>query len=760
LARQGGQSRFGSVHDMNQIEISLADREGASFPQFLQIGNAAGAVNPGKPQAIRAARNGRIGDELLRRQAGLAARANRLTFRLFVDPFAGGLAIHSRRADIDESSYRIGQSQKDVGQTLLVNLVNRMAGAAIEANRVQDPLDFRKLVESLRSHDVRQHRFQTDPSELVGMRLAASERPNRSDRFQVPHRHSFAEIATTDDEQSCTGRIGPRRFLDLTFHWFLQPTTPLMRYPVPGWLRGPMTAPKPVLSVGNRWRKVLAGRTALESHGGLRYKPATGRLLYRLFLRMRDSVMKLRALVLGSWLVWWGAWGHSPAFAEPSRGEETGRFPYDAYVVTTQALIRSGPGEDYYVTSRLPQGTKVKVYKEAAGGWLAIEPPPDSFCWVSGERLWRTSHADIGEVVGTGAVAWIGSVVEEISEHRWQVELNPGEQLTLLGEKLVARIDGPGDSLWYRVAPPSGEFRWVRDIEVLRRKTTAAETSPDRPPRGDDATGLRDPLVRRSAWTGDERRENEKAPSDLRAGRRNPPSPAASSAAPDGGPRVASLAPREPDRFRDLDGPPRTGPPLSSSATRDEIVRVEAEMALMVAKPPGNWDFTVLRERLQKAIDQGATPLDRGRARLVMERLEAFENLRKRQVQLDRGIVERSGAASERPGSASERSPPQATGTVPASEHSPKLEKMNFAATGRLVPAHSQDPKAPKFALVDASGKAAYLIVPSPGVNLRRYEKLQVGIRGKRGADYRPRRDPENLLPVLVADNVINLERR
>jgi hypothetical protein len=176
-------------------------------------------------------------------------------------------------------------------------------------------------------------------------------------------------------------------------------------------------------------------------------------------------------------------------------------------------------------------------------------------------------------------------------------------------------------------------------------------------------------------------------------------------------------------------------------------------MALMVANPPGSWDFAVLRERLQKAIDQGATPLDRGRARLVMERLDAFENLRKRQVQLDRGIVETSAATNDRPAS-------DTTTPVPAPTESPKLEKINFAATGRLVPAHSQDPKAPKFALVDASGKAAYLIVPSPGVNLRRYEKQQVGIRGKRGADYRPRRDPENPLPVLVADNVINLERK
>jgi hypothetical protein len=210
--------------------------------------------------------------------------------------------------------------------------------------------------------------------------------------------------------------------------------------------------------------------------------------------------MKLHTLVLGSWLVMLSAWVPAATLGESPGAPESRGFPYDAYVVTGHALIRSGPGDEYYVTSNLPQGSKVTIYKEAPGGWLAIQPPSDSFSWVSGERLWRSADAGIGEVVGSGAVAWIGSAVEDVAEHRWQVELHPGEQLTLLGEKQVARIDGPGDSLWYRVAPPSGEFRWVRDIEVLRRKTSAAETSPDRPPRSDDATALRDPLVRRSAF--------------------------------------------------------------------------------------------------------------------------------------------------------------------------------------------------------------------------------------------------------------------
>ncbi len=58
------------------------------------------------------------------------------------------------------------------------------------------------------------------------------------------------------------------------------------------------------------------------------------------------------------------------------------------------------------------------------------------------------------EVTMDGVVARVGSTLNQARDV-WQVKLRKGELLEMLDP-------GPGESgAWYRVAPPSGEFRWV-----------------------------------------------------------------------------------------------------------------------------------------------------------------------------------------------------------------------------------------------------------------------------------------------------------
>lgn len=443
---------------------------------------------------------------------------------------------------------------------------------------------------------------------------------------------------------------------------------------------------------------------------------------------MRPTFQLLTALVL---ILQMGAQG----LAQEATDTAT-RFPYDAYVVRDHASVQSGPGEDYYRTSLLPQGSRVTVYQHAPGGWVAIQPPADSFCWVSSDRVWRTADAKIGEVIGEGAVSWIGSAVDNVVEHRWQVQLRHGELVELLGEKQTTRIDQRGESVWYRIAPPSGEFRWIRDIDILRDRVDPTD-SPDGPPRhADTVDGLVHPLVRPVAWN-DEGSSTNRARTSERSPRSSMPAP-----------RVASLAPREPDRIRDLDDRTSGKSPATSVWARDEIGRVEVEMALMVAKDPSFWDFGVLRERLQKVIDKGTTPVDRGRARLVMERLDEFENIRKRQVKVNQGIAEPSAESKATSVGSSE---------PPVEEEKSRLKKLEFDGTGIMRTTASRDPKAPRFALTDEDGHIEFLLVPAPGVNLRLYELKQVGIRGRRAGEYRAARDPSHPLPVFVVENVIRM---
>jgi uncharacterized protein YraI len=65
------------------------------------------------------------------------------------------------------------------------------------------------------------------------------------------------------------------------------------------------------------------------------------------------------------------------AVATAARAEP---MPYVAYVVDDGAEVRSGPGQEYYPTTRLPQGYAVEVYRHDGDGWCAVRPPEGSFC--------------------------------------------------------------------------------------------------------------------------------------------------------------------------------------------------------------------------------------------------------------------------------------------------------------------------------------------------------------------------------------------
>ena len=145
-------------------------------------------------------------------------------------------------------------------------------------------------------------------------------------------------------------------------------------------------------------------------------------------------------------------------FASDAAGAE--EFPYKAYIGADDVYVRSGPGQNYYPTDKLKAGEVVEVYRHDPGGWYAIRPPKDSFTWVSGRHLQWTGMAPkvpgIGTIKGEGVAARVGSRFSEIRDVI-QVRLHDLEAVEVL-EKVAT---GNGSSVWYKIAPPSGEFRWV-----------------------------------------------------------------------------------------------------------------------------------------------------------------------------------------------------------------------------------------------------------------------------------------------------------
>jgi uncharacterized protein YraI len=151
------------------------------------------------------------------------------------------------------------------------------------------------------------------------------------------------------------------------------------------------------------------------------------------------------------------------------------QFPYTAYVNADDVYVRSGPGKNYYPTTKIQRGVAVEVYRHDPGGWFAIRPPEGSFSWVSAKYL-QASEGDLALVNGDRVAARVGSDFSEIRDSI-QIRLERGESVAVLEAKRFG--DGPAAQTWYKIAPPAGEFRWVQgqflDLEPLAEKTRSAD---------------------------------------------------------------------------------------------------------------------------------------------------------------------------------------------------------------------------------------------------------------------------------------------
>lgn len=163
--------------------------------------------------------------------------------------------------------------------------------------------------------------------------------------------------------------------------------------------------------------------------------------------------------------------------------------PYFVFVAETSAHLRCGPGGEYYRTDPLRHGQELEVYVEYADGWLGVRPTADSFCWIpaeatrilddkTGKASAQQPDAIDAEIIEDKTKAWIGTNLGRARRSRWQVQLSEGEIITILGR---SERDGPdGPQLWYRIVPPSGEFRWIhRDQVVTTAEALIAGTKPE-----------------------------------------------------------------------------------------------------------------------------------------------------------------------------------------------------------------------------------------------------------------------------------------
>jgi len=382
--------------------------------------------------------------------------------------------------------------------------------------------------------------------------------------------------------------------------------------------------------------------------------------------------------------------------------------PQRGHVGDGGATVRCGPGDSYYATDELEPGAEVEVWQHAASGWLAIRPPASSFSLVPAASLRRVSGSDVAEVEGDEVVAWIGSRLDHAGDHRWQVQLDRGEKVIVLGTTQLRLHKAAEDEKVVKIAPPAGEFRWIRNRD-LQNPLPSKETPPS-------ASPVR--LAEYQVAAIDEEKEPVK------------PSPA------DGFVPRKVTAPVARAASRST-SPPRPSTAGSERAFETALRDAELQLSLMAAQPASRWDFQALRDEAQSLIDRGETTLDRARAQRLLEQVEDFDALKKRSSLLRGGEPD---AAAGPPGGAE------------AGEAEPLVDPR-FDGSGWLFPVYSRQRVAPPYALLDDEGRIVQFISPAPGLNLHRYLRKQIGVYGEKSAA------PNVDKPHVVAHRVVDLDR-
>jgi hypothetical protein len=421
----------------------------------------------------------------------------------------------------------------------------------------------------------------------------------------------------------------------------------------------------------------------------------------------------------------------------PARGDD-GDFPYTAYANSDDVYVRSGPGKNYYPTEKLTRGEAVEVYRHDPGGWYAIRPTRGSFSWIPA-RLIRPTENHLGVVNGDRVVSRVGSRFSDVRDVI-QVRLDRGEEVEILEVKTLN--NGGQSEQWCKIAPPSGEFRWVfgKFVDAQPPAADRAVAVDDDRPAPSHKTRSSRP-VRQTAATED--REYVPDEADSVADEADDPPPVRK-------PRRRTRSNDSSDSDVTLTGGEEAAPhgkPKSPAPTREEAFQAEIDaidlgLSSMVVEEPSVWKFDDLENRAEKALDHAQTAVQRGKARLLLDRIAKFESI-KRESDNVAQVETKTDRRNRQLVSLADGRPP--TGLQ-------QVEGQRFDAQGKLVNVVPTRPNAPPFAIANSENQVIALVTPAPGVNLRSYVGRQVGVTGQRGFV------PELKLPHITVQRITPLE--
>lgn len=369
--------------------------------------------------------------------------------------------------------------------------------------------------------------------------------------------------------------------------------------------------------------------------------------------------------------------------------------PYAVWTESSTTLVRSGPADSYYGVQELPKGTQLEVHQELPGGWLAIRPPEGSFSLVSATAVESVDYRT-GRITRDQAASRIGSLLTD-ERDAVHVRLNLGELVEVLDATPVS------NNTWIRIAPPAGEFRWVREADVSRSPvvaeaiaTAAAEGSwRERDDRASVSVASEGEVVKIRYDEGTQQ-DPGPAPQVVEAEAPSSASPATPpSATP---PTSAATAPPNPS----------TSP--AGASFEQQIDWLEIQLSRRLVGPPNLWVFDDLEREAAALLSRATTPEQTATLRALGERMSRFRATAVRfQSMQSSGNLDPRGVAA-----------------------TPRAPQGQYDAVGILRPVVSKVGNAPPYALVDDRGEVITFVTPSPSINMQQYLGQRVGVSGTR----------------------------
>lgn len=434
-------------------------------------------------------------------------------------------------------------------------------------------------------------------------------------------------------------------------------------------------------------------------------------------------------------------------------------FPYQAIVRNDETAVHSGPGKVHYVTCILTQGDTVEVYRHDPDGWCAIRPPKNSFSLIPATAIEELGNG-VGEISEEGTQAWVGTQLGPVDKPLWQVKLRKGEQVQLLGIATWPDPEGFTTS-WYQVAPPAGEFRWIRldqlsipagvHAQLSERKqdrTKSVEgivTSADYEghPHDSSEIGLTSYQVQdrvRPPRDSERRFHNSnnngwrQARTPIERGPANPfeslpnrdrPSPPAS-------PERFASAPRD-TRFDvgmtsgGLSAGSQTAPSSFGPLT-PRMTELELKLNQEMIKEPNQWRLIDLQTSAEKIVSSASDSGEQVQAQRFLRKLEDCRQLRDQ-------FIRGKGGQPNRELANSNNDPPTGGSTSPVNLDGKDVSLSTlYDAHGWLKEMAVDGGRTdPGYVLLDESGKVTHHVAPGPGMNLGVYVSKRIGIMGQRG---------------------------